>query len=250
MKICYKNYCVNSSTILFLAYLMYIGKLHYGLLIYISIIFHELGHIIFIKYFNRELYKVELYPIGGIISYKDVHNDFIIKEFLINSGGIIFNLLLIAINYVTFNNNFMYVFNITMITINLIPIRPLDGAKIFENILSLLIPYKYSLYIVSISSFILILIVTVLNIYLYNSIYIFFIIVLLVWHNITYFTSLNERFYYFILNKYLNFNKHLKIKEVDISNKGLKKFYKGRSNYYKTDIIYEEQKILKYYLNL
>ncbi len=250
MKLCYRNYCINYTTLLFLTYLVFINNLIYGLYIYISIIVHELGHIIFIKYFKRELYKVELYPIGGIISYKDVHNDFIIKELLINSGGILFNILLILLNYITFNNEFIHIFNILMILVNLIPVRPLDGAKILENIVSLIIPYKYSMNVITVLSFILIVCGSVLNLYKYNSIYIYFVIMLLLWHNFNFYMSLNERFNYFIINKYLNFNKRLKIKEVDISGKGLKNFYKGKSNYYKTDIIYEEQKILKYYLNL
>ncbi len=250
MKLCYKNYCIHYTTLLFLAYLIFIDNFIYGVYIYISIIVHEIGHIIFIKYFKRQLYKVELYPIGGIISYKDVHNDFIVKELLINSGGILFNTLLIIVNCITFNNEFIHIFNILMIIVNILPIRPLDGAKILENMLSLLMPYKYSMTSVSILSFILIFCISIINFNKYNSIYLFFIILLLFLHNITFYMSLSERFNYFILNKYLNFNKRLKVKEVDITDYGLKKFYKGKSNFYKTDVVYEEQKILKYYLNL
>ncbi len=250
MRLCYKNYYINYTTILFITYLIFIDNFIYGLYIYLSITLHEIGHIVFIKCFKRELYKVELYPIGGIISYKDVHNDFIIKELLINSGGILFNIILIVINYLLFKNEFMNIFNILMIIVNLIPIRPLDGAKILENMLSLLVPYKTSMHIISIISFILIIGFTIANIYLYNSMYVYFILILLQLHNLNYFMSIHERFNYFIVNKYLNFNKRLRIKEVDITDKGLNNFYKGKSNYYKTDIIYEEQKILKYYLKL
>ena len=166
------------------------------LLLYFIIIIHELGHLLFIKLFNKKIIEIKLYPFGGITKYNTLVNHKIYEELLISFGGILFQLLLFSIFYILFKfnliNNYTYTLfiknNISLIIFNILPIIGLDGEKIIHLILELFIPYKRVNNIVIIISIITFIILIIISFnYKINSIFVS--------------CFLGYKIYYFIINK-------------------------------------------------
>lgn len=57
---------INISFILFLFISTYLGFWQNALVIFFSVLLHELGHIIIAKFFNIQVLEIQLYPFGGI----------------------------------------------------------------------------------------------------------------------------------------------------------------------------------------
>ena len=116
----------------------------------IIIFIHEIGHIYWLKYFNKEIIEVKFYIFGGITKYNSLVNHKIKEELLIASSGIINQLILFLFFYVLYRyniiNNYTYDLfmrlNISLIIFNILPIIGLDGEKILHLLLELFIPYK------------------------------------------------------------------------------------------------------------
>lgn len=119
------------------------------LILYLIIIIHELGHVFFIKVFNKKIIEIKLYPFGGITKYYSLVNHNIKNELLISIGGILNQLLLILVFNILFKinviNNYTYFtfskLNISLLIFNILPIIGLDGEKILHLLLELFIPY-------------------------------------------------------------------------------------------------------------
>ena len=130
---------------------------------FLVIFIHELGHILMSNIFKWNIEKIEFNVYGGFITYDDVIDKPFIEEFLISIGGFIMQGLLyilccILFKYNVINTNelsLINMYNKSIFIFNLIPIYPLDGSKILNIILNLFLPYKLSLKILNIISFIL-----------------------------------------------------------------------------------------------
>ena len=120
------------------------------IILYLIIIVHELGHIFFIKIFNKEIISIKIYAFGGISKYNGLVNHNIFSELLISLGGILNQLLLFIVFYILnkyglINNNTYKLFvnnNISLIIFNLIPMIGLDGEKIIHLLLEYIYPYR------------------------------------------------------------------------------------------------------------
>jgi hypothetical protein len=106
------------------------------------IIWHEIGHFFFAKLFCRKVYGLELIGFGGYCYWEAT--DRLNEEFLIISGGLIFQFILflfaVAFIYFVGNTEFLIVncmlvtfsvVNIVLIIINLFPSKKTDGRKLF-----------------------------------------------------------------------------------------------------------------------
>ena len=110
------------------------------LLLILSYIIHEMGHIFFAKILKADISKIS----GGVfhlsISY-DTKKLTFLKEALVCSGGIIFNLFFALIfSLINTSNNdtlsTLFVFNISLALMNLYPISILDGGGIIKALIS------------------------------------------------------------------------------------------------------------------
>lgn len=104
---------------------------------------HELGHIIICLIFKRKIELINIYPFGGLIILDGYISSNIYEDILISCGGILVQLLL---GLIIDNSDFDY-YNNLIILFNLMPIRPLDGEKILNLIISIFRPFKTSLYV-------------------------------------------------------------------------------------------------------
>lgn len=131
-------------------------KLHYSILLvfilclftrlflefiifFLIISLHELGHITMALIFKQNIRSITLTALGGIVEIGFVKIN-TLKQLLINSSGVIFNgILLLTFNIIPPNPWHMIIinYNLLLIIFNLMPIYPLDGYRIFTNIISL-----------------------------------------------------------------------------------------------------------------
>lgn len=122
---------IRYSVYLFITIGILSGLIKEVLILYSVILIHELGHIIMIKLVNEKINSIEITPIGCFINLKKKHFS-LLKGTLIYSGGIVLNLVSMF-----FIKNYTFIkFTYTMIFFNLIPIVPLDGYQIINQILS------------------------------------------------------------------------------------------------------------------
>lgn len=142
---------VNFLTIYFLLLLFFCGYLKVGLIIFLIVIIHEIGHVFFIKLFKYKILDITIYPFGGVTRvFKDINTP-VKREVLIASGGILFQLLLfIIIHFLPVSpltKDLMYKYNLSIMFFNMLPIIPLDGSIILQALLNKLFSFKTSYYI-------------------------------------------------------------------------------------------------------
>ena len=99
---------------------------------------------------------------GGVTTLDEDLNLNIYKEILLVVMGPLFQILFFAFLTILYKNNFIsdltydkiYDINILLLSFNLLPILPLDGGKLLNNLLDLILPYNLSHLITIIISYI------------------------------------------------------------------------------------------------
>lgn len=159
-------------------------------------ILHEFGHLLAGLLLGMKPEKMEIKPYGVSISFKLTPRDYNqkikngnvleIKKMIVAFAGPLTNLLIIIIllqcNFKIFSQLIMIYANILLILFNLLPIYPLDGGRILQDILHILFGKQKAEKCSNIISFITIIILTIISsiaIYYAQNIAIFFIILFL-----------------------------------------------------------------------
>lgn len=126
---------------------------------------HELGHFSMAKLLNVEVDKIYLYPLGGISKFFLPINATFIKEFLILITGPIFQCFAQGILLLLFpeSERLIIMYHYGILIFNLLPIYPLDGGKLVQLLLATLFPYKKSLELSIIISYVMIVIYFLVN---------------------------------------------------------------------------------------
>lgn len=109
------------------------------------IIIHECSHFIFLKLFKVNVKYLELSIIGGILDIEEAKLS-LIQKLIINTSGVLSNLIIIIIlKNLNFESlNYLISYNICIIIFNLIPIIPLDGYRILNDVLSCIYDDDYT----------------------------------------------------------------------------------------------------------
>jgi len=97
------------------------------LIFYLFVLLHEIAHILVAKLLKVKVVDVSLLPFGVNARFDYCDNK--IKEIIIASAGPILSLVMSE----TLNEYFIQ--NIFIFIVNMIPIYPLDGGRIFKNLL-------------------------------------------------------------------------------------------------------------------
>ena len=140
---------IDISTYFIILLYLISGNYKEVLILYFIIIIHELGHLFFIKLFNKKIIEIKIYPFGGITKYNSLVNHNIKQELLIALSGVFNQIIIILIYNLLFKINIINLYtynifnrlNISLLIFNLLPIIGLDGEKIIHLILELFIPY-------------------------------------------------------------------------------------------------------------
>lgn len=242
---------INNLTYLFLILCALCGYLKNISIIFFICIWHECGHIFFLRLFNYEIIEIELAPFGGITTTNKRINSSINKEIIINIGGILNQIILFLIllllknhlNIITYNL-FMF-YNFTILIFNILPIISLDGNNIIHLLLEKIFSYNLSYkmnYIISSFSLIIFLIIN----YQYN-IDNYFIIIFLFIKSIVYIRNYRHLKNKFLLERYIN---DFEYKKIDNKTQTIKQLRKEVKHYFKENDKYvSEEKMIAAYLH-
>ena len=199
-----KNNLFRYSILLLLA-LSLISGTYRGLLIFsFSLMFHELGHIIFAYMNGVKITKLcfNSYGINGNFNMDGLN---LVKKIIIYLSGVLFNAIIVLLAYKAniFKdyNDFVIECNIILIVFNLLFIYPLDGYNILYSFLSYCFNDKYDnrAFKISISiSLVTLLIFFIISVYL-KSLALIFIVFVLLYKNIIKIKRRDEEVLYKIL---------------------------------------------------
>lgn len=155
-------------------------------IIFVSLLLHELGHLMVAIFLEVKIERCTLMPYGGQIVLKDEHTVSYSKQLLIACGGPIMTTICYYGSGMLpelFQKPFADV-QLVLLLINCVPLLPLDGGKIISNSLLILFPKTkiYEIY-VSISFAFLTIIVILTLVMLPQSIFLA-VISLLLWSEV------------------------------------------------------------------
>lgn len=244
-----KNICNNIKfhyTFYIIAFSFIITGYFKYLIIFTSIILiHELGHIITIKILKYNIDKITIYPFGGLIKRNDLINSNIKKEILISISGFILQSIYFYIIYVLFKLNYINnktfelfkLYNTNILLLNILPIIPLDGCQLLNNILNIFMSYKKSL-IYSVYISLITLIIILINLNKFNYCYVMLLGVIII--NIyNYYKNIDYLFNKFLLERHLyklGFKKVKIIKNKDEMMQEHIHIIKNKNNYLKENV--------------
>jgi Zn-dependent protease len=156
-------------------------------IIFISVLFHEMGHALTSIIFKQKP-KIQLVALGGMTSYEGKNLNYL-KQFLIVLNGPVFGIILFliasALLYFNFFTNQIVVAalkNIQMVNlfwslVNLLPILPMDGGQLLRIFLESIFKergFKMSLLVGFVFAFILALAGFAFRYYLFGAIFFLF----------------------------------------------------------------------------
>ena len=227
---------IDLTTYLIIVLSLFCARFKDVIILFIILVYHELGHLYWLKRYNKEVLNITIYPFGGITKYNSLVNHNIKEEILISLGGIINQIILYLpliiiynlklINFYTYDMFLTY--NTLLIFFNLLPIIPLDGSKLFNLLLELFLPYHLSNKIIIVTSIITLLIM--LTITLNLKINTLIILSFLIYQLILFIKNVKYLENQFILEKYLYHLPYRKIRYLKKYNKN--KFYQSTYHYF------------------
>ena len=174
MKNIYNKIYIKKD-LLILIFLAFISGLFKEVLtFFLIIVIHEIGHISSSFIYKWNIKRVSFGIEGGFITYEENIDKSFKEEFLISISGFLFQILFYLIIYMFYsknlvNSSFMFLvrkYSYSILIFNLLPIVPLDGYRILNVILNMFMPYKYSLKVSGIISFLTIFIIIFLFMFL------------------------------------------------------------------------------------
>jgi stage IV sporulation protein FB len=224
-----------------------------NLIIFTSlIIIHEMGHIIISKILSYKIDKVIIYPYGGFVKLNTKINTKIENDLLVAISGIIMQSIYFGIIFFLYRNGIVreYIYSLfllyhkSMLIFNLLPIYPLDGAKIVNLILSKYFSFNIANYI----SIVISLITVVFFLYsdIYENNYSIILVIGVLMQNIyKFYKDISYIYNRFILERYL-FKFNYKDKKVI---KNINKMYKNREHLFndKGKLINEKEYISTFF---
>lgn len=121
-----------------------------------------MGHFIAGKLLHLKVKEIKIFMFGGVTTLNEDLNLNIYKEILLLIMGPITQILFVALLFILYRLEFIstlaytkfYSINMLLLKFNLLPILPLDGGKLINNLLDLIVSYDLSHTISIIISFI------------------------------------------------------------------------------------------------
>lgn len=109
--------------------------------------------------------KIYIYPLGGISKFDMKLNISPLKEFLVLIAGPITQNIayILLINIFKTDKELILIYHLSLLVFNLLPIYPLDGGKLLNLLFNKILPYKYSFKLTIKISYILVLIIFLLQ---------------------------------------------------------------------------------------
>lgn len=129
---------LHYSLLITFVFALYTNMVYEFIVFFLCIIFHELGHLFFVLIFKQKVNYLSLSIFGGELNCYFINLSWI-QSFLIYSGGIIASSILILLSpYLPFKiGHIINHYNSLLIFFNLLPVYPLDGYRICEQLLGI-----------------------------------------------------------------------------------------------------------------
>lgn len=150
---------IHPTTYLLILFAVLNGFIYELSLLFLIVLIHELGHVCVALSFGWRVRQVKLLPFGGAAEMEEYGNASPGEELWVIVAGPLMNVAMMAVSFAVrplgwFDPQFIQLFieyNLIVLLFNLLPIWPLDGGKLVELGLSMLLPYKkailYTLFI-------------------------------------------------------------------------------------------------------
>lgn len=210
------------------------------------IIIHELGHLLTAKYYNWKIDKIYIYPLGGITKINDKINRPLKEELIIVLMGPIFQIIYYYFLKILGVEDIL-IFNLILLTFNLLPIYPLDGGKILNLLFSFCLSYKLSYKITFFISFFSYIVLVFFSLLYLHSFFFIIVIFLLFFKILDEYSKKKFYFNKFLLERYLNNYRFKKIKFI----KKIDSMYRDKTHFFrKNNQIVTEKEFLKEYFNM
>lgn len=105
---------------------------------------HEMGHIVCALFYRWNIEKIILLPFGGITIFHEKINRPLKEECIIALGGITFQTLFYVVLTFFIKDEMISLIHYSILLFNILPIYPLDGAKLFNIACNVIFSYKKS----------------------------------------------------------------------------------------------------------
>lgn len=211
---------INPLTYILIIICICIGYFKFYLKFMLVLIIHELGHLLFSIIFKWKIAYINILPFGALIKFENSLNKPLFEEFIIAIMGIVFQTIFI----IFFNDKIFWNCYRIILIFNIIPIYPLDGAKIINILFNKIVSFRLSYIISLIISYVILLVMLIYSILNKFLVLIIAFIPLLI-KVIDLIVNRNKVFTKFLLERYLyrfNFKKIKIIKNI----KSMKRDYK------------------------
>ena len=111
-----------------------------------------MGHYFVGKLLKMKMGEIRIFAFGGITTINEELNSPILKEILMLIAGPLTQILFYSFIVFMYKKGYininvfdkLTIINKTLLSFNLLPILPLDGGKLVNNILDLILPYQMS----------------------------------------------------------------------------------------------------------
>lgn len=151
---------INSLTLYFLFILFLCGYIKQGIIIFLIVLIHELGHVFAAHIYKYKVIDITIYPFGGITKLEKDINTPIRNELVIAIFGIVFQIILMIvasfINLTPYTKELFLKYNLSIMLFNILPIIPLDGSIILKSILNKFFSFRTSYFLYIITSVIMV----------------------------------------------------------------------------------------------
>ena len=211
------------------------------------ILIHEMGHYLMALKNNFKVFKITIYPYGGITKLSYNINEKISKELEVAFGGIFFQSIFYLLVLVLYNCGYIreYIFdlyreyNFSILIFNILPIYSLDGGKMLNLFLFKIFSYKLANKITVYFSLITMIIILVSNYYEFN--YTMFLTLSILLDGIyRYYKNIDYLFNKFLLERYLYKIRYKKMKIIDKLDKMQRDkthIFRVKNGYIKEEIV-------------
>ena len=121
--------------------------------IFVSASFHESAHIFFYYIFKARIKSVKVLPFGISAEFSSTSKLSFFKENIALAAGPLFNLIIAVLSFLISKNSFFaengdfIAYNLAYFLLNILPVFPLDGGRVFRNILFCFFPYSKTVFI-------------------------------------------------------------------------------------------------------
>lgn len=162
-------------------------------------------------YYKWTIEKIELYPFGGHLVFNNSLNKPLGEEFMIVISGIVTQNIFYGLIWFLYNINLLTTYNFNLFTnyhlaimmFNLMPVFPLDGAKLLNLLLNKFMPFKVSHKATIYISYLWLFFLIILIIKYYYNINFYLIIILILTKVISEHKSHDYIFNAFLLERFL-----------------------------------------------